>query len=152
MKMGKAGSPAKTQKEWFRCCYTEWRKISVLYKTLGAFLPFTYIYIVKYVRNSGKIIQHSPDYVVIKPFEVWCELLIEGYLHNGLVKHHKASKTFYFKVLRYRSLLAYYWATAHYQPLQFATKFSSIFIGLNQSCDTIVFILGETLSALIVHH
>ena len=38
-------------------------------KMLGAFPPFTYNSVVKYVRNSGKIIQHSPDYVVIKPFE-----------------------------------------------------------------------------------
>ena len=31
--------------------------------------PFTYNSIVKYVRNSGKNIQHSPDYMVMKPFE-----------------------------------------------------------------------------------
>ena len=38
----------------------------------------------------------------------------------------------------------------HYQPLWFTTKFSPILIGLNRSRDAIVFIGGETLSALIV--
>ena len=36
-------------------------------KMLGDFPPSTYN--VKYVRNSGKNIQHSPDYAEIKPFE-----------------------------------------------------------------------------------
>ena len=38
-------------------------------KLLDDLPPFTYNAIVKYVRNSGKNIQHSPDYMVMKPFE-----------------------------------------------------------------------------------
>ena len=38
-------------------------------KMLDDLPPFTYNSIVKYVRNSGKNIQHSPDYMVMKPFQ-----------------------------------------------------------------------------------
>ena len=38
-------------------------------KILDDIPTFTYNSIVKYVRNSGKNIQHSPDYIVMKPFE-----------------------------------------------------------------------------------
>ena len=73
-------------------------------KILDDIPTFTYNSIVKYVRNSGKNIQHSPDYIVMKPFERDVNFFIEGYLHNVLVKHHKENKTFYFRALCYRSL------------------------------------------------
>ena len=60
--------------------------------------------IVKYVRNSGKNIQHSPDYMVMKPFERGVNFFIEGYLHKVGAQNHKESKTFYFRALCYRSL------------------------------------------------
>ena len=73
-------------------------------KLLDDLPPFTYNAIVKYVRNSGKNIQHSPDYMVMKPFERGVNFFIEGYLHNVGAKNHKESKTFYFRALCYRSL------------------------------------------------
>ena len=73
-------------------------------KILDNLPPFTYSSIVKYVRNSGKNIQHSPDYIVMNPFERGVNFFIERYLHNVLVKLHKGSKTFYIRALCYRSL------------------------------------------------
>ena len=73
-------------------------------KLLDDLSPFTYNTIVKYVRNSGKNIQHYPDYMVMKPFERGVNFFIEGYLHNVGAKHHKQSKTFYFRALCYPSL------------------------------------------------
>ena len=51
--------------EKFRFCPSE----KNMDKLLDDLPPFTYNTIVKYVRNSGKNIQHSPDYMVMKPFE-----------------------------------------------------------------------------------
>ena len=73
-------------------------------KILNDLPPFTFNSIVKYIRNSGKNIQHSPDYMVMKPFERGVNFFIEGYLHNVLVKYHRESKTFYFRARCYRSL------------------------------------------------
>ena len=73
-------------------------------KLLDDLTPFTYNTIVNYVRNSGKNIQHSPDYMVMKPFESGVNFCIEGYLHNVGAKNLKESKTFYFRALCYRSL------------------------------------------------
>ena len=51
--------------EKFRVCPSE----KNMDKLLDDLPPFTYNTIVKYVRNSGKNIQYSPDYMVMKPFE-----------------------------------------------------------------------------------
>ena len=50
--------------EKFRVCPSE----KNMDKLLDDLPPFTYNTIVKYVRNSGKNIQHSPDYMVMNPF------------------------------------------------------------------------------------
>ena len=107
---GKAASSLETKKsdsdivkeneERFRFCPPE----KEMDKMLDDLPPFTYNSIVKYVRNSGKNIQHSPDYMVMKPFERGVNFFIEGYLHNVLVKLHKGSKTFYIRALCFRSL------------------------------------------------
>lgn len=107
---GKAASSLQTKKsdseivreneEKFRFCPPE----KEMDKMLDDLPPFTYNSIVKYARNSGKNIQHSPDYMVMKPFERGVNFFIEGYLHNVLVKLHKGSKTFYIRALCYRSL------------------------------------------------
>ena len=55
-------------------------------------------------ETPGKNIQHSPDYMVMKPFERGVNFFIEGYLHNVRAKNHKESKTFYFRALCYQSL------------------------------------------------
>ena len=49
----------------FRFCPSE----KNMDKLLDDLPPFTYNTIVKYVRNSSKNIQHSSDYMVMKPFE-----------------------------------------------------------------------------------
>jgi len=90
----------RENEEKFRSCPPE----KELDKRLDDLPPFTYNSIVKYVRNSGKNIQHSLDYMVMKPFERGVNFVIEGYLHNVLVKLHKVSKTFYIRALCYRSL------------------------------------------------
>ena len=63
-------------------------------KLLDDLPPFTYNAIVKYVRNSGKNIQHSPDYMVMKPFERGVNFFIEGYLHNVGPRIIKRAKPF----------------------------------------------------------
>ena len=73
------------------------RRIWINYWTI--FLRSRIIPFVKYVRNSGKNIQHSPDYMVLKPFEGGVNFFIEGYLHKVGAKNHKESKTFYFRAL-----------------------------------------------------
>lgn len=72
---GKAASSLQTKKsdseivreneEKFRFCPPE----KEMDNMLDDLSPFTYNSIVKYVRNSGKNIQHSPDYMVMKLFE-----------------------------------------------------------------------------------
>ena len=54
----------RENEEKFRVCPSE----KNMDKLLDDLPPFTYNTIVKYVRNSGKNIQHSPDYMVMKPF------------------------------------------------------------------------------------
>jgi len=66
--------------------------------------PFTYNSVVKYVRISGKSIQQSPDYMVMKPFERGVNFFIEEYLHDVAAHHHVESQTFYLRALCYRSL------------------------------------------------
>ena len=90
----------RENEEKFRFCPSE----KNMEKLLDDLPPFTYNTIVKYVRNSGKNIQHSSDYMVLKPFEGGVNFFIEGYLHNVGTKNHKESKTFYFRALCYRSL------------------------------------------------
>ena len=90
----------RENEEKFRFCPQE----NDMDKMLNDLPPFTFNSIVKYIRNSGKNIQHSPDYMVMKPFERGVNFFIEGYLHNVLVKHHRESKTFYFRARCYRSL------------------------------------------------
>ena len=90
----------RENEEKFRFCPSE----KNMNKLLDDLPPFTYNTIVKYVGNSGKKIQHSPDYMVMKPFESGVNFFIEGYLHNVGAKNHKESKTFYFRALCYRSL------------------------------------------------
>ena len=80
----------ETDEEKFRFCPQE----KDMDKMLDDLPPFTFNSIVKYVRNSGKNMQHSPDYMVIKPFERGVNFFIEGYLHNLLGKHHNESQTF----------------------------------------------------------
>ena len=55
----------RENEEKFRFCPSE----KNMYKLLDDLPPFTYNTIVKYVRNSGKNIQQSPDHMVMKPFE-----------------------------------------------------------------------------------
>ena len=83
----------RENEEIFRFCPSEGNMI----KMLDGLPPFTYNSIVKYVRTSGKNMQTCPDYMVMKTFERGVNFLIEGYLHNILVKHHRESKTFYFR-------------------------------------------------------
>ena len=90
----------RENEEKFRFCPSE----KNMDKLLDDLPPFTYNTIVKYVRNSGKNIQHSPDYMVMKPFERGVNFFIEGYLHKVGAQNHKESKTFYFRALCYRSL------------------------------------------------
>ena len=90
----------RENEEKFRSCPPE----KEMDKILDDLPPFTYNTIVKYVRNSGKNIQNSPHYMVMKPFERGVNFFIEGYLHNVLVKLHEGSKTFYIRALCYRSL------------------------------------------------
>ena len=66
--------------------------------------PFTYNSVVKYVRTSGKSIQQSPEYMVMKPFERGVNFFIEEYLHDVAAHHHVESQTFYLRALCYRSL------------------------------------------------
>ena len=64
-------------------------------KYLDGLPPFTFYSIARYVRTSGKNIQQTADYMVIKPFE-------RGV--NFFAKKHAESSTFYFRALCYRSL------------------------------------------------
>ena len=73
-------------------------------KSLDGLPPFTFNSIVRYVRTSGKNIKHTPDYMVMKPFERGVNFCIEGYIHNVFAKHHAESDRFYFRALCYRSL------------------------------------------------
>ena len=90
----------RENEEKFRFCPSE----KNMDKLLDDLSPFTYNTIVKYVPNSGKNIQHYPDYMVMKPFERGVNFFIEGYLHKVGAQNHKESKTFYFRALCYRSL------------------------------------------------
>ena len=77
----------RENEEKFRFCPSE----KNMDKLLDDLSPFTYNAIVKYVRNSGKNIQHSPDYMVMKPFERGVNFFIEGYLHKVGAQNHKES-------------------------------------------------------------
>ena len=74
----------RENEEKFRFCPSE----KNMDKLLDDLPPFTYITIVKYVGNSGKNIQHSPNYIVMKPLERGVIFFIEGYLHNVGNKNH----------------------------------------------------------------
>ena len=63
----------RENEEKFRFCPSE----KNMDKLLDDLPPFTYNTIVKYVRNSGKNIQHSPDYMVMKPFERGVNFLLK---------------------------------------------------------------------------
>ena len=90
----------KENEEKFKFCPLEKDMI----KYLDGLPPFTFNSIVRYVRTSGKNIQQTADYMVMKPFERGVNFFIEGYLHNVFAKKHAESNTFYFRALCYRSL------------------------------------------------
>ena len=94
--------------------------------------------IVKYVRNSGKNTQHSPDYMVMKPFERGVNFFIEGYLHNVLLKLHKGSKTFYIRALCYRSL----WKNESPHKIRWAVSTEQPYDVLASSCTCVAGSLG----------
>lgn len=73
-------------------------------KCLDGLPPFTYNSVVKYVRTSGKSIQQSLDYMVMKLFEHGVNFFIEEYLHDVVAHHHAESQMFYSRALCYRSL------------------------------------------------
>ena len=81
----------KENEEKFKFCPLEKDMI----KYLDGLPPFTFYSIVRYVRTSGKNIQQTADYMVMKPFE-------RGV--NFFAKKHAESNTFYFRALCYRSL------------------------------------------------
>lgn len=76
-------------------------------KCLDGLPPFTYNSVVNYVHISGKSIQQSPDYMVMKRFERGVNFFIEGYLHDVVAHHHVESQTFYLKAL-FLEFLVYY--------------------------------------------
>ena len=95
----KAVSPVQTSKsDLLLTCSVIWTKCWT------TFPPSLSIPLSLYVRNSGKNMQHSPDYMVLKPFEGGVNFFIQGYLHNLLVKHHNESQAFYFTARCHRSL------------------------------------------------
>ena len=64
----------RDNEEKFRFCPQE----KDMDKMLDGLPPFTFNSIVKYIRNSGKNIQHSPDYMVMKPLERGVNFLLKG--------------------------------------------------------------------------
>ena len=90
----------RENEEKFKFCPSE----KDMKKCLDGLPPFTYNWVLKYVRTSGKSIQQSPDYMVMKPFERGVNFFIEGYLHDVVAHHHVESQTFYLRALYYRSL------------------------------------------------
>ena len=63
-------------------------------KLLDDLPPFTYNTIMKYVRNSGKNIQHSPDYMVMKPFEGGVNFLLKDTFITSGPRITKGAKPF----------------------------------------------------------
>ena len=80
----------RENEEKFRFCPSE-KNMDQLLDDLP---PFTYNTIVKYVRNSGKNIQHSPDYMVMKPFEGGVNFLLKDTFITSGPRITKGAKPF----------------------------------------------------------
>ena len=76
--------------EKFRFCPSE----KNMDKLLDDLSPFTCNTIVKYVPNSGKNIQHYPDYMVMKPFEGGVNFLLKDTFITSGPRITKRAKPF----------------------------------------------------------